>query len=88
MDFRLKGPNGQATLRGVAADRPLDAFLQDGEEMDELSVVTVTSVTSVTVEDAKNGGFRKNGGISPRRCHQAGEDDPNRFCRACKDYIH
>lgn len=29
MDFRLKGPKGQATLRGVPADRPLNEFLQD-----------------------------------------------------------
>ena len=35
MDFRLKGPKGQATLRGVAADRPLNAFLQDWTTADD-----------------------------------------------------
>ena len=29
MDFRLKGPNGQATLRKVPGDRPLNDFLQE-----------------------------------------------------------
>ena len=31
MDFRLKGPNGQATLRKVPGDRALKAFLQVGQ---------------------------------------------------------
>lgn len=29
MDFRLKGPKGQATLRKVPPERPLEEFLQE-----------------------------------------------------------
>eukprot|EP00434_Breviolum_minutum_P008814 symbB.v1.2.007773.t1/scaffold481.1/size198263/4 len=42
MDFRLKGPKGQATLRGVPADRPLNEFLQDVSEASGVPVVCLS----------------------------------------------